>query len=80
MFTECLIKFIDDSEEEYAVIKDSDYDEDVDRDFDDLVFYYGIPKNELEELSKSGEAVDGEWVVVAVIGSFDKFESELYEQ
>lgn len=79
MFTECIIRFVDDDEEMYAIIKDSEYDEEADGKYDDMVFYYGLSTKDLVDAQESGEVID-EWMVVEVIGSFESLDSELYAE
>ena len=75
MYTECIIKFVDSSEEMYAVIKE---DNKFDEKYDELIFFYGLSKEALEEAAKDGVALEGEWVVQEVLGSIDSFDDEFY--
>ena len=75
MYTECIIKFVDSGEEMYAVIKE---DNKFDEKYDELIFFYGLSKEALEEAAKDGVALEGEWVVQEVLGSIDSFDDEFY--
>ena len=75
MYTECIIQFIDSDEDMYAVIKE---DEEFDEKYDDLIFFYGIPRAELEDAAKNGTVMEGEWIVKEVLGSINSFDDELY--
>ena len=83
MFTECLIKWVDSDENddyEYVVIKDSEYDEETDKDFDCNIFFYGYSNDDLEEAMKNETVLEGEWVVKDILGVFDKFDDELAQE
>ena len=75
MYTECIIKFVDSGEEMYAVIKE---DNKFDEKYDELIFFYGLSKEALEEAAKDGVALEGEWVVQEVLSSIDSFDDEFY--
>lgn len=62
MYTECLIQFIDDSSEIYAIIK---ADETLD-DRDELIFFYGLSRNDLIMGMKNGVIFENEWKVISV--------------
>ena len=69
MYTECTIQFVDDGEIwENQIIKAYDSDDDA----DELIFFYGLSRLDLEAACESGEAICGEWKVLSVGATYDK--------
>lgn len=77
MYTECLVQWTDEDEEEYVIIKDTDYDESVDDEHDSLVFFYGLTRAELEKAMNEQTVMEDGWVVKDILGEFKEFDSEL---
>ena len=61
-YTECTIQFIDDGTELDVIIKES-----CDAgDNDDMIFFYGLSRDELLDACESGVVCEGEWKVISV--------------
>lgn len=61
MYTNCIIRFVDDGDEWDVVIKNSDEWSD-----EENVFFYGMSRAQLLEACESGEVCEGEWKVIEV--------------
>ena len=75
MYTECVIKYVNDDEEIYAIVKDKDG---IEEKYDGLTVLYGHPKEELERAMKLQEVIDDSWIVVDVLGEFQEFDREFF--
>lgn len=70
MYTECTIQWVDDGSMMDVIIKANDsFDKN-----DDRIFFYGLSRQELLKLCKSGETCEGEWKVIAVGKTWDRID------
>ena len=77
MYIECLIQWTDEDEEEYVIIKD---DEEVNEEYDDLIFFYGLSREELQKAMDEGTVLEDGWVVKDILGEFEEFDAELVKE
>lgn len=68
MYTYCTIQFIDDGTIYEVIIKAYDSEDE----YDELIFFYGLSKERLENACSSGEIFENEWRVLSVDGVTDK--------
>ncbi len=66
LFTYCLVQFIDGGEPFEAIIKAN---EEVVPEEDDLIFFYGMSREELISACNAEEVCEGEWMVLEVLHS-----------
>ncbi len=68
MYTDCVIRFLDEWSEMSVTIKTCD-SPDVN---DNMIFYYGLSRYDLLHALQTGEPIDNEWVVVSVGETYDE--------
>lgn len=68
MYTYCTIQFVDDQTTCEAIIKE---DDNLDK-YDELIFFYGYSKEQLEDACRTGEVLEDEWRVLSVDGEADE--------
>lgn len=66
MYTYCLLQFVDGGESFEAIIK---ADEEVVPEVDDLIFFYGMSREELISACNEEKVCEGEWKVLEVYES-----------
>ena len=63
LYTYCKIRFVDDGTEQDVIIKANNEVVEVE---DDLIFFYGLSLEQLQNACKTQKVLEGEWTVVSI--------------
>lgn len=66
IYNYCKIRFVDDGTEQDVIIKANN---EVIEAEDDLIFFYGLSLEQLQNACKTQEVLEGEWTVVSILYS-----------